>query len=64
MLLRSCGKELPESQLQALVRWGGWTGHTGIMTVMRTYAGKVMDAFLDVYGLAYGRETDVQEWEA
>ena len=34
------------------------------MTVMRTYAGKVMDAFLDVYGLAYGRVTDAHEWEA
>lgn len=64
MLLQSCGKELSESQLQALVRWGGWTGHTGIMTVMRTYAGKVMDAFLDVYGMAYGRKTDAREWEA
>ena len=64
MLLQSYGKELPKSKLQALVRWGGWTGHTGILTVLRTYAGKVMDAFFDVYGIAYGRETDVREWEA
>lgn len=34
------------------------------MTVIRTYAGKVMDAFLDVYGMAYGRKSDAQEWEA
>ena len=63
-ILRAQGKELPEGQLQALVRWGGWTGVTGVMTVMKTYAGKVIDEYLDVYGLAYARDSDASEWAA
>lgn len=63
-ILNSKGKELPLSELNAMVRWGGWTGVTGVMTVMRTYACKVIDEFLDVYGLAYGRQNEQDEWQA
>lgn len=37
---------------------------TGVMTVMRTYAHKVLDKYLDVFGLAFGREGSDAEWEA
>ena len=35
---------------------------TGEKTVMRIYAKKVIDAYLDNYGLSYGREPGKEEW--
>lgn len=63
-ILRSHGKEISTDGLNAMVRWGGWQGITGVLTIMRTYAHKVIDKYLDVFGMAYGRVGSAKEWEA
>lgn len=63
-ILKSKGRAIPVDQLNVMIRWGGWQAVTGVMTVMRTYAHKIMDRYLDVFGLAFGREGSDAEWQA
>ena len=61
-ILESEGKELPPGRLDVIIRWGGWQCVTGEKTVMRIYARKVIDAYLNNYGMSYGRVACKDEW--
>jgi hypothetical protein len=50
-ILENHGKKLSKSTVEAVLRWGGWQAVTGAMTVMRTYARRVIDEHLCGYGL-------------
>ena len=63
-ILESEGKVLPPGRLDITIRWGGWQCVTGEKTVMRIYARKVIDAYLENYGLLYGQEPGKDEWAA
>lgn len=58
------GRELPEDVLHAIVRWGGWTGVTGIMTMIRIYACHAMDEYLDGFALGLGKTKSDAAWAA
>ena len=63
-ILHSHGKEIATDGLNAMVRWGGWQGITGVLTIVRTYAQKVIEKYLDCFGMAYGRVGAAEEWDA
>ena len=61
-ILESEGKEISPGRMDVIIRWGGWQCVTGEKTVMRIYARKVIDAYMDNYALSYGRQPTKDEW--
>ena len=57
------GTALDDGTLHCIVRWGGWQAVTGVQTVMRIYARKVIDDFIDPYAMSLGRPLSDKEWE-
>ena len=62
-ILNSKGRELPPGAIEVMIRWGGWQAVTGARTVLRIYARKVRDKYLDPYSLSLGYELSDKEWE-
>ena len=62
-ILDKKGKELPEGTLQLVMRWAGWQAVTGTKTVMDIYARKIVDQFLDPYGIINGCCASAEHWE-
>ena len=54
---------LASKAIEVMIRWGGWQAVTGAKTVLRIYARKVIDKYLDPYGLSLGYEPSDLEWE-
>ena len=63
-IINSKGKELSPGTKGLMIRWGGWQAVTGAKTVLRIYARKVIDKYLDPYSLSLGHELSDKEWEA
>ena len=61
-ILASKGTELPLGTLEMITRWGGWQVITGTKTVMETYARKIVDQFLDPYGMINGCLASDEHW--
>lgn len=62
-ILASKGKELSPGTIEVMIRWGGWQAITGVKTVLSIYARKVIDEYLDPYGLSLGYELSDEAWE-
>ena len=62
-ILASKGKELPPGTIEVMIRWGGWQAVTGAKTLLRIYARKVIDKYLDPYGLSLGYDLSDKAWE-
>ena len=62
-ILDARGKELPLDVIEVMVRWGGWQAVTRARTVLRVYARKILDQFVDPYALSLGFEASEAEWE-
>ena len=62
-ILASKGKELSPGTIEVMIRWGGWQAVTGARTLLRIYARKVIDKYLDPYGLSLGYELSDKAWE-
>ena len=60
---RAKGEGIPHSVMDLIVRAGGWQGVTGIMTVLRTYADKVLDLYTEGATLSLGRVPSAYEVE-
>ena len=52
--MRAQGLQLPEGTLNVVVRAGGWNAVSGVFTVMKTYARKVIDEHIDLYSINLG----------
>ena len=63
-ILASKGKELPPGTIETMIRWGGWQAVTGARTLLRIYARKVIDKYLDPYSLSLAYELSDEGWEA
>ena len=61
-ILESHEKEMLPGRLNIIICWGGWQCVTGEKTVMRIYARKAIDAYMDNYALSYGRQPRKDEW--
>ena len=61
--MRQNGLELPEGVLTAILRAGGWQAVTGIPTVLRVYARKVLDQYIDMKSLSLGRDLGTEVWQ-
>ena len=61
-ILDAKGKELSPGTIEVMVRLGGWQAVTGARTVLRTYARKVIDEFVDASGLSLGYNWSDAEW--
>ena len=59
----SRGTELPPGVIDMLVRAGGWQAVTGATTVLRGYARKTIDDFLNCYSLALGYTMSEAAWQ-
>ena len=57
------GKGLSDKFMNAITRAGGWQSITGVQTVMRVYANKIIDTYLSTSGLTMGRSISDWEWE-
>ena len=55
-ILNSKGTELSPGTIEMMIRWGGWQAATGAKTVLRIYARKIIDKYLDPYRLSLGYE--------
>ena len=62
-IMESKGNELSPGVIEMLVRAGGWQAVTGATTVLRVYARKVVDDFLDYYSLALGYTMSNAAWQ-
>ncbi|KAL3132154.1 hypothetical protein ABBQ32_008761 [Trebouxia sp. C0010 RCD-2024] len=51
-VIRQNALQLPEAALTAILRAGGWQAVTGIPTVLRVYARKVLDQYIDMKSLS------------
>lgn len=57
------GKELSQDMIEVMIRLGGWQGVTGARTVLRIYARKILDEFVDAYALSLGFEASEEQWQ-
>lgn len=62
-LLRSKGKEISSALENVMLRWGGWSQKTGIITLRTIYQQKIMDLFVDRYALSFGIELPDHIWD-
>ena len=63
-IIASKGKELSPGAIEVMIRAGGWQAVTGARTVLRIYARKVIDKYMDPYSLSLGHELSDEEWQA
>lgn len=52
--MHSEGQGLPTSTLNVVVRAGGWQAVTGVTTILKTYARKVIDEHTHLYSISLG----------
>ncbi len=50
--------------MNVICRAGGWQGVTGLITVLRTYAHKVIDEYCDPLSIGCGRVHEKDTWDA
>lgn len=62
-VMHSEGQGLPTSTLIVVVRAGGWQAVTGVTTILKTYARKVIDEHIDLYSISLGYDIGKQGWE-
>ena len=62
-IIASKGKELPPGTIEVMICWGGWQAVTGTKTLLRIYARRVIDKFLDPYSLSLGYDLSDKAWE-
>ncbi len=62
-LLRNGGRKIDEALELAVVRLGGWDVLKGRDTVRNHYVSKIIDAYVDVFSIAYDREVGQAEME-
>lgn len=62
-VIRQNGLQLPEGVLTTILRAGGWQAVTGIPTVLRVYARKVLDQYIDMKSLSLGRDLGPEVWQ-
>lgn len=63
-ILQNRGSGLSEDTLMAIARWGGWECVTGVMTVMKVYAARIIDSYLNGAVLGLGHRAAQVDWEA
>jgi hypothetical protein len=63
-IMTNRGQMVSDADLHGIVRKGGWQEMTGVKTVMRVYAKKILDHFLDGQGGASGRVINDAVWAA
>lgn len=61
-ILKNKGLSLSDDTIEGMIRWGGWQAVTGAKTVLRIYARRVVNKFLDGYDLSLGYEQSNEEW--
>ena len=61
-VMQQKGQQLPEGTLNTICRAGGWQAATGVTTLLRVYARKVLDEHIDMYSLSLGYEVGESGW--
>ncbi|GLC69608.1 hypothetical protein PLESTF_000853700 [Pleodorina starrii] len=62
-ILNNRGTGLSEDTMNAICRLGGWDSVTGIRTVMKVYAARIMDRYVSGAALTLGRVGTAAEWD-
>lgn len=62
-LIENKGVALPMDRLHLVARWGGWEYSTGLATMLKTYARKVLDIFTCTGHLAFGDKRSDVWWD-
>jgi hypothetical protein len=62
-IMENAGKGISEAVIQCICRLGGWQALTGVRTLLRVYAHKIIDTFCDSMSLQAGRRLGPRVWE-